>query len=215
MVLWSYDMSQAELRAAASISKDPLMLEAFRTDQDLYDMVASEMNVPRQTGKTVLLAFQYGAGARTLAQTLARGTGQRPDVGAAKRLLQRLRTTVPTLVRVANALTEQATLQGYIALHQPGRFRHFDEPYPRYYTALNALAQGGVAEMAKSWMLSAEPALEALGARMVLQVHDSLVIEMPEKRGLPKKIGTVLQSLLDDATYPGWVRIPLQGKQGV
>lgn len=215
MSLWSWDMSQAEIRAAASISQDPLMLRAFAEGQDLYAAIAAEMQVSRQAGKTALLAFQYGARAPTLSRTLARGTGQPPDIAAATQLLRRLGTTVPRLVRVADALAEQATLQGYVALHQPGRFRHYDEPYPRYYTALNALAQGGVAELAKSWMLGAEPELEPLGARIVAQVHDSLVIELPDEPGLPEKIGSVLQSLLDDLMYPGWVQIPLQGKPGV
>ena len=78
------------------------------------------------------------------------------------------------------------------------------------YTAFNAVVQGGVAEVAKDWMLHAEVPLGRLGAFMVLQVHDSLWIELLP--GTSDTVAETLQTALDQAN-PFRARLTLESKK--
>ena len=64
--LWGFDLSQAELRIAASLAGEAKMLDAFLDGRDIYLNTAGELHIDRQTAKTVMLASQYGVGARKL-----------------------------------------------------------------------------------------------------------------------------------------------------
>lgn len=224
--LWSFDMSQAELRLAASVASEEQMLQAFAEGRDIYQQTADELGITRQVAKTVMLASTYGVGPKKLAATLARQQKRLPteaDVRTARRVLDDFWRSLPRLAATMNKLTAYAEATGAVPLHEPGRFRRFPSPdecrrrgltdWPKPYSALNAVLQGGCAEILKSWLLLVEDAVEPLGARLCLTVHDSLALEL--EPGTQAAVHAALQATLDSVVPAGWCRIPLEGKQGV
>jgi DNA polymerase-1 len=246
--LWSYDMSQAELRIAASIAEEPAMIDVFLAGGDIYLATAEELGITRQSSKTVRLSSVYGIGARKLARGLLKGTGKQPteckfwltdpedryklklrkcrkcDSCAARDLLDNYWASVPHLDIVNRNLVAYAEAAREVPLHVEGRYRRYPQPWdcaerklpapwPRPYTALNSVIQGGCAELLKGWLLAAEPRVDALGARIICTIHDSVTCEVPTGRGL--EIGVVLQEALDSVTPEGWVTVPLDPKEGI
>jgi DNA polymerase I-like protein with 3'-5' exonuclease and polymerase domains len=200
LVLTEWDLSQIEVRVAAAMSKEPALISAYAAEEDIYQALADEINVSRHVAKTVILSAQYGVGSKTLAATLARGTGKQPDVAAARRILGRYWRAYPQLDRLMKGLEEVAKRRGYLPLWKPGRRRLFkspSNPFPRYYTALNAAIQGGAAELLKDVLLELEPEIASEG-RIVLTVHDSIVIE--HSPGAEERISAVLAEITGDVS---------------
>lgn len=211
-VLTEFDLSQIEVRVAAAISKEPALLSVYEAGLDVYQSLADEIGVDRQTAKTVILSAQYGVGPRKLAQTLARGTGKAPDVQRARGILRRYWSTYRNLDRLMRGLEAQAKTRGYLPLWSPGRrrlFRSPSNPYPRYYSALNAAIQGGAAELLKDILLEIEPAIEDVG-RIVLTVHDSVVIE--HTPGAEAGISDALDAITKDCS-PYAIETPWAAKR--
>lgn len=177
--------------------------------------------IQRRLAKNLNYGFSYGIGPRKFATYMVSGTPEpvtecaywtwerwsgekRPrmclecHVCQSARILDDYRAAMPQLVQLMAGLERVAREQGYLPLHVEGRYRHFRSPgvLVPYYTALNAVVQGGVAEFMKDMMLEAEPELERVGARLCLQVHDSLVIEVPPAAG--PEVGALLQRIADD-----------------
>lgn len=175
----------------------------------------------RRLAKNLNYGFSYGIGPRKFANYMVAGTPDqatecgywtwrkwdhyaRPrrcrgcHVCQAADILDEYRQAYPRLVQLMKGLEHIAKSEGRLPLHVEGRYRHFKSPgvLVPYYTALNSLVQGGVAEVMKDVMLVAEPLLDGLGARLCLQVHDDLVVEVLPGTG--PKIGEVLQQVLDD-----------------
>jgi DNA polymerase I-like protein with 3'-5' exonuclease and polymerase domains len=179
--------------------------------------------IQRRYAKNLNYGFSYGIGPKKFANYMVAGTPQavescafwewnrwsherRPrrcgvcHVCQASDILDRYREAYPDLVQLMKGLEGIAKRDGFLPLHVEGRYRHFKSPRTLvpYYTALNAVVQGGVAETMKDVMLQAEPLLDALGARLCLQVHDSLVIEVPPGAG--PVVHKALQQVLDDVS---------------
>jgi DNA polymerase-1 len=245
--LYSFDMSQAELRIAASLANEPAMLDRFLASEDIYQGTADALGIPRQQAKIVVLASGYGIGARKLARGLAKGTGKQPtecaywqygpddrkelrlrrcghcEVCQTKAVLENYWAGVPFLAQLNRRLIDFAEVNGYVPLHVPGRRRHYPGPaqcrelgvmkWPKPYTAMNSVVQGGCAEIVKSWLILLERRLEKVGARLVLTVHDSVVIEF--LIGTFEQVRAIVQHALDQVTPKGWVHIPCEPKQGV
>lgn len=199
LVLTEWDLSQIEVRVAADLSQEPSLLHVYEHGLDVYQAVADEMGVSRHIGKTLVLMMQYGAGPKKIALTLARGTGKPPDVSAARRLYKRYWRTYPHLERLMRGMEEMGRRRGFIPLWREGRRRRFKSPHnpwPRYYSALNANIQGGAAEFLKDVLLEVEPEVEAQGwGRVVLTVHDSILVE--HEPGAEHKVS----ALLEEVTY--------------
>lgn len=262
--LWSFDMSQAELRIAASLAGEQSMLDRFTAGEDIYQGTANDVfdcndecprddkghcKTHRQPSKVVVLSSGYGIGARKLARDLLKGTGRKPteceywmygpedrwemklrrcyfcDVCRTKELLENFWGSVPQLGQMNRRLIDFAETRRYVPLHVPGRFRNYPthaecralgvpaRRWPKPYTAMNSVVQGGCAEVLKSWILVAEKVLPPLGARLVLTVHDSLVVELLP--GTMPNVLRALQAALDSAIPQGWCAIPIEPKEGV
>lgn len=179
--------------------------------------------IQRRYAKNLNYGFSYGIGPKKFANYMVAGTPdavemcgfwdwnrwsdeKRPrrcqtcHVCQAADILNRYREAYPGLVQLMSGLEGIAKRDGVLPLHIEGRYRHFKSPMKLvpYYTALNAVVQGGVAETMKDVMLHCEAELVALGARLCLQVHDSLVIEV--QPGTGPLIGKLLQQVLDDVS---------------
>jgi DNA polymerase I-like protein with 3'-5' exonuclease and polymerase domains len=198
LVLTEWDLSQIEIRVAADLSEEPTLLRVYEEGRDVYQAIADELGVTRDYGKVLILQTLYGSGPKNIALTIARGSGQAPDVPLGRRLYKRFWRTYPRVEKLMRGYEEMAKRRGYIPHWREGRRRRFKSPHnrwPRYYSALNAAIQGGAAEFLKDVLLEVEPEVEAQGwGRVVLTVHDSVMAE--HEPGAEHKI----QALIDEVT---------------
>jgi DNA polymerase-1 len=190
--LLSADYSQIELRLVAHVAGIAALTEAFRNGADIHAATASQVfGVPvegmdpaiRRKAKAINFGIIYGISAFGLAQQLGIGNGE------AKQYIDAYFARYPEIRRYMDQTKEQARKQGFVATpfgrkcRVPGiadrnpAVRAFSER-----AAINAPIQGGAADIIKRAMvrLPAALAAEGLAARMLLQVHDELIFEVPD-----------------------------------
>jgi DNA polymerase-1 len=191
--LISADYSQIELRLAAHVAGIDALKEAFRGGADIHAMTASEVfGVPmakmdgetRRRAKAINFGIIYGISAFGLGNQL--GVPQSEAADYIKRYFQRF----PGIRDYMERMKQFAREHGYVEtifgrrVHIPGikdgnvSRRSFSER-----AAINAPLQGSAADIIKRAMRRIPPALEAAGlrTRMLLQVHDELVFEAPDR----------------------------------
>jgi DNA polymerase-1 len=185
----SADYSQIELRVLAHLSKDPVLVDAFRTGQDVHTRTAMEVfNVDaggvtdemRRRAKTINFGLIYGMGEVPLATRLdiSRAEATAFILAYFKRF-DRVRSFMEETLETARAGEAVRTLFGRQRLlpnirSSNGMLRAYAERI-----AQNTPIQGTAADLLKLAMIRlAEPVVP--GARMVLTVHDELVFEVPE-----------------------------------
>jgi DNA polymerase I len=185
------DYSQIELRILAHLSGDSAFVDAFRSGQDIHRQTAAVMfgvepatvtSAMRAAAKTVNFATIYGIGPFALAQKL--GT----SVAEAKGFIEQYFLRFPGVRRYLDEQIEKARDCGFVETLS-GRRRYIPEIRSRNYNmrqfgeraATNAPVQGTAADIIKIAMIRIADALAARGdgARMLLQVHDELLLEAP------------------------------------
>jgi DNA polymerase-1 len=189
--LISADYSQIELRVVAHVADVPQLKKAFAEGQDIHAMTASEMfGVPlagmdpmvRRRAKAINFGIIYGMSAFGLANQLGIG---REEAGEYIRTYFR---RFPGIRDYMEATRQQARAQGYVETIF-GRRMHFPRisspnPSERAFlerAAINAPIQGAAADIIRRAMIRLPDALAQAGlpARMLLQVHDELILECP------------------------------------
>jgi DNA polymerase-1 len=188
-VVLSADYSQIELRLAAHMADVPELREAFRQGTDIHNLTAQELfgEVNRDTrgrAKTINFAILYGISAFGLAGRLG------VDRGEAQRIIDRYFERFPGVSRyIADTLTlvrEKSfvtTLFGRKTWLPGIKGKLQGERQAAERQAINAPIQGTSADLIKRAMVRMGPALAEAGlghVRMLLQVHDELVFELPE-----------------------------------
>ena len=191
-VLLSADYSQIELRLLAHVAGIETLVQAFRDGQDIHAMTASEVfGIPvegmessvRNRAKAINFGIIYGISPFGLARQLAIPQGE------AKAYIESYFEKFPGIRDYMETTKAFARDHGYVQTifgrkcHTPGiadknpARRNFSER-----AAINAPLQGAAADIIKRAMTRIDPALEkaGLGARMLLQVHDELIFEVPE-----------------------------------
>ncbi len=191
-VIVSADYSQIELRLMAHISQDPGLLRAFNEGMDVHRATAAEVfnlateevtSEQRRYAKTINFGLIYGMGAYGLSQSL--GIEQK----AAKDYIDRYFARFAGVRRYMDETKASAAEKGYVEtlfgrrISLPeinggsGPLRAGAERQ-----AINAPMQGTAADLIKLAMLAVQKALDDEGkaTRMVMQVHDELVFEVPE-----------------------------------
>ncbi len=191
--LISADYSQIELRLLAHIADIPQLKQAFAEGLDIHAATASAMfGVPlsevspdlRRRAKTINFGIIYGMSAFGLAERLGIG---REEAGAfIKQYFERfpgIRDYIETTKRACRDKGYVTTIFGRVC-HYPG----IKSPNPSERAAverqaINAPIQGSAADIIRRAMLRMDKALEdnKLSARMLLQVHDELVFEVPDE----------------------------------
>ena len=191
-VLMSADYSQIELRIMAHISEDPALLRAFERGIDVHKATASEVfgtpvaevtSEQRRYAKVINFGLIYGMGAFGLASNL--GIEQK----AAKDFIDRYFARFAGVKRYMDETRISAKAKGYVETVF-GRRLWLPEINsgngPRKAgaerQAINAPMQGTAADLIKLAMIAVQRALddEQRATRMVMQVHDELVLEVPE-----------------------------------
>ena len=187
------DYSQIELRLLAHYSQDELLLEAYRTGKDIHTLTAAEVfGVPpmlinaehRRRAKAVNFGIVYGLSPFGLAQQL--GIEQKE----AKRFIEAYFERYAGVRTFIERTLEQARRDGFVR-NLFGRKRPIPDllsknPNLRGFaerTAVNTPLQGTAADLIKVAMLRLDEEIRGRGleAKMLLQVHDELVLEAPER----------------------------------
>lgn len=168
------DYKQAEMRLVTHYTKDQTMRELIEADADLHTATAEMLDIPRNAAKRINFSVIYGIGYRKLAENL------RVEQPVAKDYLDRYHALYPGFRKLMNECENFAKEHGYIELWT-GRLRHFNTPSCDPFKAMSNLIQGGVAEIVRVAISRLYPAIEDLGGHMLLQVHDSVIFEVPDK----------------------------------
>lgn len=225
-VLLDADYSQIELRLMAHFSGDDAMVEAFRTGQDIHARTASEIfDVPlaevtstlRSRAKAVNFGLIYGISGFGL----ARNTGVTPQ--EARSFIDRYFAKYPGVKRFMDEACEEGARKGY-AETLMGRRRYLPElqsskSVVREFgkrAAMNTPVQGTAADIIKLAMVRVDEALrrENLRSRLILQVHDELLLECPPdevpraslllKNSMEQVISLAVPLLADVHQGPNW-----------
>jgi DNA polymerase I len=216
-LLLSVDYSQIELRIVAHMSGDEAMLAAFRAGQDIHAATAAAIyNVPlsqvtkdqRRHAKTINFGLIYGMSAFGL----SRSTDL--TLGEAEEFVKTYFQQFPGVKSYLDGIRKLAASQGYVET-MLGRRRYFpnlmSQMNPNLRNreereAINAPIQGTAADIMKLAMLRAPEALRQAGmvARILLQVHDELVLECPQDELL--EAARLMQQVMEN-TFP--LSIPL------
>lgn len=194
-VLVDADYSQIELRLLAHIAQDQVMLEGFRTGTDIHTMTAAQVfGVPeelvtrqmRSSAKAVNFGIVYGISEFSLAKDIGVTRAQ------AKEYMDRYFDTYAGVRAYQKQIVAQAKADGYVSTLM-GRRREMPElkdsnRNKRAFgerVALNMPIQGTAADLIKLAMIRVQERLKAEGrtGRLVLQVHDELIVECPEAEG--------------------------------
>ena len=167
------DYKQAEMRLVTHYTKDPTMRDLILSDADLHSATAELLGIPRQAAKRINFSVIYGIGYKKLSENLK----VEPEVG--RDYLERYHALYPGFRRLMAQCEEFAKEYGYIEMWT-GRMRHFNVPEADPHKAMSNLIQGGVAEVVRVAISRLYPAVRELGGRMLMQVHDSVIFEVPD-----------------------------------
>ena len=192
-VLIDADYSQIELRVLAHIADDKAMIQAFRENRDIHTITASQVFgvqpdevTPelRRRAKAVNFGIVYGISDFSLAEDIGVSRGE------AKFYIESYLNHYSGIKNYMKQVVESAKETGYVKtiMHRQ-RFlpelksKNFNIRSFGERAALNTPIQGSAADIIKKAMLQVHRRLKAegLGARMVLQVHDELIVEAPQE----------------------------------
>jgi len=209
MTLLAVDYSQIELRIVAHMSGDGAMLEAFRAGQDIHAATAAAIYyIPidqvtkeqRRHAKAINFGLIYGMSAFGL----TRSTDL--TLAEAEKFVDAYFRQFPGVKRYLLSIRQEAAEKGYVETLF-GRRRYFTNLRSSNATirnreereAINAPIQGTAADIIKIAMCRLSPALRQAGleARLLLQVHDELILECPQEQLKPT--AKVVQEVMESA----------------
>jgi DNA polymerase-1 len=221
-VIVSADYSQIELRIMAHLSQDKGMLDAFANNEDIHRATAAEIfgvereivdNEQRRYAKVINFGLIYGMSAFGLAQNL------NIERGAAQSYIERYFARYPGVREYMQNTREIAKQQGYVEtyfgrrlwvpeINSPNGMRRAGAER----AAINAPMQGTAADLIKLAMIAVHKWLidEKLQTKLIMQVHDELVLEVPET-----ELELVKQKLPELMQHVAKLDVPLLAEVGV
>ena len=223
--LLSVDYSQIELRLTAHIAEVEALKQAFHEGQDIHAITAAQVfDIPvegmdpmvRRKAKAINFGIIYGISAFGLAQNLGIPQGEARDyINAYFERYPGIRGYMDRTKALAREQGFVTTLFGR-KIHIPGI--KDKNPAKRSFSeraAINAPIQGTAADIIKRAMIRVPPALEraGLGAKMLLQVHDELLFEVPKKE--VEETSAVVREVMEQACAPAVeISVPLVADAG-
>lgn len=204
-VLVSADYSQFELRLAAALSGEESMIEAFNQDADIHiETAAAIFGIPpdkvtkdqRYGAKAVNFGIMYGLGPHGLSSS----SGM--DYASSKKFIEKYFAIRPRLKKYIDEQRKQAEEKGYVETLL-GRRRptpdvkssNFAVREAAYRAAVNHPMQGSAADLMKMAMVEVDAKLGD-GRYMLLQIHDSLLLECPT--GKAKEVGKIAKEVMEN-----------------
>ncbi|MDX1638140.1 MAG: DNA polymerase I [Balneolaceae bacterium] len=221
--LLSADYSQVELRVIAHISEDENMIEAFRNDEDIHSRTAKEVfdldsieevdSNQRRKAKEVNFGIPYGVSAYGLANRLGIENSEGKD------MIDQYFERFPGVLKYINETKQFAQEHGYVKTLL-GRRRYIRDINSGNWnrrsfaerTAINTPIQGTAADIIKLAMINIDEFLEEnnFRTRMLLQVHDELIFEVPEEE--QETVPAILKELMESAYE---LKVPLKVDMGL
>ena len=220
-VLVSADYSQIELRIIAALSEEPNMIESFKKQEDIHKSTAAKVfNVAlnevtreqRSNAKTVNFGIIYGVSAFGLSQQTSLNRAE------SKELIDAYYATYPKLREYINTQIEFAREYGYVQTVS-GRRRYLKDINSQNAVvrggaernAVNAPIQGSAADIIKIAMINIHNRLikENLETKMLLQVHDELVFDVPKTE--LEKVKPIIKEEMENAFQ---LSVPLEVEIG-
>lgn len=219
-LLVALDYSQIELRVLAHLSGDENLIRVFQEGRDIHTETASWMfGVPREAvdplmrraAKTINFGVLYGMSAHRLSQELA------IPYEEAQAFIERYFQSFPKVRAWIEKTLEEGRRRGYVETLF-GRRRYVPRLEARVKSvreaaermAFNMPVQGTAADLMKLAMVKLFPRLEEMGARMLLQVHDELVLEAPKERA--EAVARLAKEVME-GVYP--LAVPLEVEVGI
>jgi DNA polymerase-1 len=219
-LLVALDYSQIELRVLAHLSGDENLIRVFQEGRDIHTETASWMfGVPREAvdplmrraAKTINFGVLYGMSAHRLSQELA------IPYEEAQAFIERYFQSFPKVRAWIEKTLEEGRRRGYVETLF-GRRRYVPDLQARVKSvreaaermAFNMPVQGTAADLMKLAMVKLFPRLEEVGARMLLQVHDELVLEAPKERA--EAVARLAKEVME-GVYP--LAVPLEVEVGI
>lgn len=218
----SADYSQIELRIMAHLSQDAGMLQAFANNEDIHRATAAEIfgveknavdHEQRRYAKVINFGLIYGMSAFGLAQNL------NIERGAAQSYIERYFARYPGVRQYMQDTRETAKAQGYVEtyfgrrlwvpeINSPNGMRRAGAER----AAINAPMQGTAADLIKLAMIAVDKWLtdEKLQTKLIMQVHDELVLEVPDRE--LELVKTKLPELMQNVAK---LTVPLVAEVGV
>jgi DNA polymerase I len=225
-LLAAADYSQIELRILAHLSQEPVLINAYQQNQDIHTVTAKLLfetdpitSEQRRLGKIINFGVIYGMGAAKF----GREVGIKASEG--KIFIEKFYQRYPGIFDYLERVKREAIAQGYVETvcgrrryfkFESGRLRGLKGSNPseinlddlgnlgqidagHLRAAANAPIQGSSADIIKLAMIKVDKLLEQYQAKMLLQVHDELVLEIPldEWAELQPKIQVAMQSAID------------------
>lgn len=211
------DYSQIELRVLAHLSEDPGLIETFEANRDIHEETARQVFGPvlphlkdelRRRAKVINFSIIYGTSAFSLAKELSTTPKE------AQRFIDRYFEQHPRVQEFLEATVKQAETKGFTQtifgrLRQVPELKQKDKVTQQAgrRIALNAPIQGSAADLMKKAMIDIWHEFKARGlqTRMILQVHDELVFEVPENE--KSQVEPIVREKME-RVYP--LRVPLK-----
>jgi DNA polymerase-1 len=208
-LLLSADYSQIELRVLAHLSGDELLIDTFKRGEDVHDRTSREVFGPlsaipkdeqRRISKMVNYALLYGKSAFTLAK----------DIGVSRKEAEsfieayfgrypKVRSFIEETVETARKTGSVRTLLGRLRRLPDLRAKNFQIRAEAERQARNTPVQGSAADLIKKAMVELDRELRArkLKSRLILQIHDELLLEVPEAEA--ETAQSLVKSVMEDA----------------
>jgi len=190
--LVEFDFSQLELRMAAAYAGEERLKQVFNEGRDIFNEMSADLGMERPDTKVLVYTLQYGGGKDRL-MVVFRVTERR-----AIEIKQNFYDTYPALATLAQRVDAKAKAEKRVRIWS-GRYRHF-----RYsnesYKALNSIMQGGGADIMERIMVRAFDEIDdGVTARMLLQVHDSLIWEI--RNDVLDEVAPAIKALMEDVAW--------------
>ena len=222
-LLVAADYSQIELRILAHLSQEPVLVEAYRNDKDVHSVTArllfekEEITAEeRRLGKIINFGVIYGMGA----QRFSRESGFKARIG--KQFIEKYRQKYARIFEYLENVKKQAIALGYVnTILGRRRYVNLTSDSLRYLkgsnpealelddlkygyndaqtlrAAANSPIQGSSADIIKIAMIKLQDILQDYQARMLIQVHDELVLEVPPEEW--QELEPIIKSTMEDA----------------
>jgi DNA polymerase-1 len=207
--LLSADYSQIELRVLAHLSGDETLIDTFRRGEDVHDRTSREIfgalsAVPpeeqRRISKMVNYALLYGKTAFTLARDIGVSRGEAEAfIAAYFARYPKVKVFIDATIAKARETGHVRTLLGRLRRLPDLRSRNFPVRMEAERQAMNTPVQGSAADLIKRAMidLHRELAERKLRSRLILQIHDELLLEVPDEEA--EKARALVQEVMEGA----------------
>jgi len=221
--LISADYSQIELRILAHLSDDPALIDAFIKDMDIHAAVASQVfgvepgkvDIQQRTfAKTINFGIIYGVTPYGLARRI-----DNLDLEGARKLIADYKKRFTGIDSFLHRCVREALDTGYVStmLGRRRRIPQIESPRPNVRAlgerlAINTVVQGSAAELIKLAMVNLHRRIrrEKLPLKMLLQIHDELVMEAPENDA--QAMALIVLEEMESAMS---LKVPLKVEAGV